>query len=40
MNIEDIEKTSEFMLAVQRELQESQLRLHETQLRQIINVIT
>lgn len=34
MNIEDIEKTIESMLAVQRELQESQLRLHETQLRQ------
>ena len=31
MNFEDIEKTIESMLAVQRELQESQLRLHETQ---------
>lgn len=41
MNTEDIQKTIEGMLAVQRELQESQLRLqesqlklHETQLRQ------
>lgn len=34
MNFEDAEKTIESMLAVQRELQESQLRLHETQLRQ------
>ncbi len=34
MNFEEIEKTIESMLAVQRELQESQLRLHETQLRQ------
>ncbi len=34
MNFEDVEKTIQSMLAVQRELQESQLRLHETQLRQ------
>lgn len=34
MNFEDVEKTIQSMLAVQRELQESQLQLHETQLRQ------
>lgn len=33
MNIEEIEKTIEGMLAVQRGLQESQLKLHDEQLK-------
>ncbi|MBL1208627.1 hypothetical protein [Geminocystis sp. GBBB08] len=33
MNIEDIQNTIEGMLAVQRGLQESQLKLHEEQLK-------